>query len=311
LSRPPDLGPAPSEIRSLERPDLGLRVVRGGTIRGVGYGIGAVLMAGSSVVLLRYLGVDDFGRFIAVLSLMAIVGGVTDAGLATIATRELAILGEGHDRQKLLANLLGIRLVIAPIGVAGGVVFAIAAGYAWSLVAGTALVGIGVLLTAAQSAIAVPLNVDLEVGRVAALDVLRQGGMLVGVVVLAAAHSSLLPFFVVPIAAAGVPLAVTPALVGRRGTVVPKFDRGSWRILIRESLPTAASLVMNIVYFRVLIVLMSVVATAAETGLFAASFRVFELLFGVSALAITVALPALAVAAADRQIGRASCRERV
>ena len=63
----------------LRSPEAGQRVIRGGTIRGLGYGLGVGLTAIASVFLLRYLGVDDFGRYVTVLSLMAIVSGITDA----------------------------------------------------------------------------------------------------------------------------------------------------------------------------------------------------------------------------------------
>jgi O-antigen/teichoic acid export membrane protein len=56
---------------------------------------------------------------------------------------------------------------------------------------------------------------------------------------------------------------------------------------------------MNVVYFRLLVVLMSLLATAHETGLFATSFRIYEILFGIPALVLSVALPVLAVAGTE------------
>ena len=41
----------------------GAKAIRGGALRVVGYGAGMVLTAVTSVALLRYLGVDDFGRY--------------------------------------------------------------------------------------------------------------------------------------------------------------------------------------------------------------------------------------------------------
>jgi O-antigen/teichoic acid export membrane protein len=266
----------------------------------VGYGVGVLLAAATSILLLRHLGVIDFGRFMTVISLMAIVGGVTDAGLTTIATRELALRGSVSERRALLSDLLGLRLVLAPLGVLGALVFAVLAGYDRTLILGAVIVGIGVVVTAGQSALSLPLIVGLRAGRLVALDLVRQATMLVGIAIVAAAEFSLLPYFVVPVAAAIAALAATAVVIRADDAVLPRFRVSSWRPLIHESLPTAASLVMNIVYFRVLIVLMSIIATAIETGLFATSFRVFELLFGISALVVTVGLPALAVVAEDR-----------
>ena len=71
-------------------------------------------------------------------------------------------------------------------------------------------------------------------------------------------------------------------------------------MLVREALPIAVSLVMSAIYFRVLIILLSLIATAEETGLFATSFRIFEIVFAIPMLVLSVALPVLAVAQADR-----------
>ena len=67
-------------------------------------------------------------------------------------------------------------------------------------------------------------------------------------------------------------------------------------------LPYSAAIAVNTLYFRVTIIVMSLIAAAAETGYFATSFRVIEVLIGVPGLAIGAAFPILARAAGeDRQ----------
>ena len=129
--------------RTIDEPlrsaDVGLRLIRGGTVRVTGYGLSMLLTAVASVILLRYLGVADFGRYMTVATLIAIVGGVTDAGLTAVGARDLALLAPGEDRRGLLANLLGLRLLITPLGALAAIGFAIVAGYDRTLVLGTVL----------------------------------------------------------------------------------------------------------------------------------------------------------------------------
>ncbi len=73
--------------------------------------------------------------------------------------------------------------------------------------------------------------------------------------------------------------------------------------LVRETLPLALAFAMSVVYFRVLVVLVSLVSTETETGLFGTSFRIFEMLLGLPALILSVALPLLSVAG-DEDPGR-------
>ena len=68
---------------------------------------------------------------------------------------------------------------------------------------------------------------------------------------------------------------------------------------MREALPLAAALAMNVVYFRVLVIMTSLLASEHETGIFGTSFRVFEVVFSLPLLVLSTALPLLAVAGRD------------
>lgn len=284
----------------LHSTQAGTKVIRGGALRALGYATSALFLAGTSVLLLRHLGVVDFGRYATVVSLTAIVSGVTDAGLTAIGLRDLSSRLP-LERVALLQNLLGIRLVLTPIGVIAALLFTLAAGYGATVVAGTAIAGAGLVLMNGQATTMLPLSVDLKIGRVAAADVLRQASSLVAVALLVAIGASLLPFFLVYVVIGLVLIAATPLLVGPNFVWRPAFERDVWRIVLRDMLPVGAAVVMAVIYFRVLIILMSLLAPGIQTGLFATSFRVMELIFGVPSLVLSVALPLLAVAADDRE----------
>ena len=290
---------AAGAFEPLRGADVGLRVIRGAAVRGTGYAIGMLLAASASVFLLRHLGVADFGRYATVASLIAIVGGLTDAGLSAVGGRDLALRPPGEERRQLLANLLGLRLVLTLLGVLVAIAFTIAAGYDRTLVLGTVLAGIGLILISCQTTMTLPLSVELKIGRLTAAEIIRQAAMLLAIALLVAVGAGLSPFFAVSIAVGVATLVITPPLVGGAFVWRPAFDAGEWRTLIRETLPLAAAVVVGVLYFRVLIVLMSLLATEVETGLFATSFRVSEILYGIATLAVTIALPVLAVAAEE------------
>src|SRR5262249_51990857 len=139
-----------------------------------------------------------------------------------------------------------------------------------------------------------------RIGALTATELIKQVAMVGGVALLVAVSAGLLPFFVLFIVVGVVALAMTPSVLGPSFVWRTSFDPVEWRGLIREALPLAASVVMGVFYFRLLIVLMSLLASAIATGLFATSFRIIEILYGVSALIAATALPVVAVAALDR-----------
>jgi len=84
----------------------------------------------------------------------------------------------------------------------------------------------------------------------------------------------------------------------RRG-LVPGFDRAVAITLLRHALPVAVALTMNVIYFRVLMIMTSLLASQTATGYFATSFQVFAVLFSLPLLVLSTALPLLSVAGRD------------
>jgi O-antigen/teichoic acid export membrane protein len=312
VSQPPATdapGPAP-EPDLLDTPHAGGAAIRGSVLRAAAYAASVLLALISTPLLIRHLGLTEFGGYVTVLSLVTIVSGLTDAGLNAIAVREYATVA-AEDRPMLMANLLGIRLVFGLVGVAGAVAFAFAAGYAQPLVVGTALAGVGMVILLSQSLLTVPLQVELRLGWVSLLELLRQVIVVVLIVVLVLVGAGVAPFLATTIPAGAVLLAITAVLVRGRGTRRPAFDVGAWWPLVRDSVPYALAIALNAMYLRLAIVVMSLIATGLETGYFATSFRIIEALIGVPALVVGAAFPILARAVRDDHDRFASAAARL
>ena len=114
------------------------------------------------------------------------------------------------------------------------------------------------------------------------------------IVALVLAGAGLVPLLAISIPAAAVSLAVTIPLVARYTSLRPSFHFGRWWQLLRESVPWAVISAVNIIYLRVAIVLMSLIAAAIQTGYFAISFRIMEVLIGIPGMVIAPIFPILA-----------------
>jgi O-antigen/teichoic acid export membrane protein len=274
-------------------------VVRGGGLRATGYVLSNGLAAVASVFLLRYLGVEDFGRYVTVTALVGIVNGITEAGLSVVGAREMARQPPGPSRRHIVQNVLALRLGLSVLGVAGAVLFAAAAGYDRTQVVGTALAGVGLILINFQGSMLLPLIVELRNATLTLNDVIKQLLTIGGIVLLVLVSASLVSFFALQIVVGTVILALTPLVAGRATMVLPRVDRAAALELVRKALPVAIGFVLGILYFRVLMVEMSLLANAHEVGLFATSFRIVEVLVGIPLMASTVVLPVTVAAAQD------------
>jgi O-antigen/teichoic acid export membrane protein len=277
----------------------GPKAIRGGALRVAGYGVGMALTAGASIALLRHLGVQDFGRYATISAIVAIAGSLTDAGLVVVGQREYVLRTTAAGQRELLADVLGIRLVLTPLAVLLSAAFVAVAGYGGELVAGALVAGVGLVIANVAISLTLPLSATLRLGWVTAVDVARQAGIAVGVLVLVAAGAGLLPFFGVQVLAGAAALAVTLVALRAGERARPSFAWARWKPLMLAAAPIALSLVLNVIYLRVLLVMLSLIGTETETGLFAASFRVVEVLMGIPILMVGAAFPILVQAGAD------------
>lgn len=277
----------------------GPAAIRGAALRAAGYGAGLVLVAAGSVLLLRHLGVVGFGRYATIMALVAIVSGLTDAGLTVTGQRDYVQAGSDGERRALLGAVVGVRLLLTPLGVVLAAIFALVAGYGSRLAEGVLLAGAGLVLANLAATLTIPLSARLRLGAVTAIDLVKQAALVGGFAALVATGSGLLPFFAIHVGAGLAALGLALALVDAGARVPPRLAPRAWLPVVREAAPIAASLVINVIYVRALIVIASLVATPEQTGLFATSYRVLETFLGLPVLLVGAAFPILARAGTD------------
>jgi O-antigen/teichoic acid export membrane protein len=280
----------------------GKKVIHGSALR-LGANLASLVFAlVTATLLLRHLGVEESGRYVTVMSLAGIALAIVDQGLNVSASKDLTMCPR-EARRDLLANVVGQRIVVGALAWLCLVAFALLAGYPNEMVIGTALAGGGIVLVAIGNSMLVPLTVDLRNAGIAFVEMLRAFVVMVGVLLLVVAGARLDAFLALQILVGLVVLAMVPILVGRVGVVRPRWDRARQRGLLRTALPIAAALVLGQIYFRLVIVLMSLISNPTQIGYFGGSLRAMEALIALPILVASVALPVM-TAAAHENIAR-------
>jgi O-antigen/teichoic acid export membrane protein len=282
----------------LDSTRAGRLVIQGGVVRGGGYVLNTLVALVGVALVTRYLGVADFGRFQTVLSLITVVGAVTDAGMGALGLREYA-QRMGADREQLMRVLLGLRLALTLAGGVIAVAIAITIGYGGDLVLGTALASIGLAFIVLQTTLTIPLAADLRNIALTGVDVLRQVLTVSGYVLLVGVGAGVTAFLGVTVPVGAVVAMVVALLVRRSIPLRPSLDLGEWWRLLRVATVFAMATAVGTIYLYTAQVLTAVVTDARATGLFSASFRVFVVVATVPGLLITVAFPLLSRAARD------------
>ncbi len=296
LDTSPPPGVEPTDL--LDTPAAGGAVIRGSFLLGTGYAVGMLLSILSVSLLYRHLGGPDYGRYAVVIALVTTVQGVTDIGLGQIGVREFATR-RGDQRERLMRNLLGVRVALTSLGVGLGVAFAALAGYGGELVVGTLLAGAGMVLTVIQGTFSVPLSAGLRLGWVTAMNLIRQVLSVAAIVILVLVGARLLPFLAASVPVSIVVLVATLLLVRHAMPLKPSFDRVEWASLLRAVLPFAAAVAIGTLYLRSTLILMPLLTNKYQVSYYAVSYNVLSVLLALPALTVGSALPILARAARD------------
>jgi O-antigen/teichoic acid export membrane protein len=262
-----------------------------------GYIAGALVSAVAAAMLLHHLGRDATGRYGVAVAMVAIVGALSDLGLTAVGVREIS-LRPPSERWHVAQALLGLRIVLTIIGAA--LVIAITAvAYSPTLAAGVALASVGLLFQVTQDNFAMPLVVELRLGWVSVLELLRQTLSTVVIVLLVVFGAHLLAFLSVSIPVGVVMVACTVMVVRGQRALRPMFDREQWRSMMSAALPYTAAVAAAALYLRIAMLLVAAISTPAQAGNFTASFRIIEVLTVIPAVLASVAFPIFARAARD------------
>jgi O-antigen/teichoic acid export membrane protein len=289
-------GHTPAQVEDvLDTPAAGPAAIRGGAARLGGYAVGIAASVGSAALLFRHLGVADSGHYVTVVTLATLAAGITDAGLSGVGVRELSIR-DPADGRRLFANLFGIRVTLSALGVVAATVFALLA-YPSTLVFGTMIAGVAVLLQTTQDTFTIPLLVKLRLATVTSLDVLRQVATALAIVALVLAGASLLPFWTCAVFGGLLAAVAAARLVGHAVPLRPAFHPAVWRPLLKETLPFALAAAVGAIYYRLALLVMSLVANSHQVGLFGASYRVVDVLLVLPQLVVGASFPIIARAA--------------
>ncbi|MBI4143221.1 flippase [Candidatus Uhrbacteria bacterium] len=286
-----------------------------GKVASIGFGVAAI------AIITRTLGLEGFGSYATIMAYLQLFGIAVDLGLNVMAP---TILGEKTEdrRQKtegdadsprstvyclpssvLLSNIFTIRLTAAVF------VFALAAGVAFFIPAYTPAVRMGIALATFSflgivltQILQAPFQVAADMRAPVLADVFGRGLLVAGVAFVAWQRWGLTAMVVATVVGNVVAFLATFLAARRRIAVTLACDFEVWRTILHRSWPIALSIIFNLVYLRADQVILSLLKPAADVGIYAAPYRLLDVLTQFPHMVMGLVLPMLAAAwaAGDR-----------
>ena len=255
----------------------------------ISYGEGAIY----AILVARYLGAAGLGVLNFGLALTAVFGILATFGLTTLATREVA-----KDRglaRKYVANLIPMEVLLGLAAIGLIVALVNSVGYSQQTICVVYILSVGMIVSALSSLFLAIFQAFEQLEFQAAVSVIISVVPLCGVVIAILLHLSVVAFALVWLVTYGAGLAYLYGICVRR-FFVPRLeaDFTFWKRALTEAWPMAATAVSVIIFFRIDVVMVSLIQGTTAVGFYSVAYTLSEASLVVPSLFVASLFPVLA-----------------
>lgn len=266
-----------------------------------------IITTGLSLVLVaaltRYLGVDGFGDYTTIFAYVSFAAVLADFGFFWIMLREIS--KDEKNTEKIVNNTMTLR------GVLGIVVFTLAyvisffiSEYSDSIRLGIAVIGFSWFFTTINSTYVGLFQAKLEMYKSAITEVIGRVVIFVLVMLFIKLHYSL--FLILSAYAIGniVNFIASIAMGYKYIHFRLAFDFDFWKKMFIEALPMGIVLVLGLIYFKIDTVMLSMMKSNTDVGIYGAPYKILEVLQIVPSIFMGNVFPILTnyIATGDKRI---------
>ncbi len=273
--------------------------------------LGRLTTAAVAIVILKlistYLGKSGYGAYTTVYEFLAFFAIIADFGIFQIAVKEMSVNPE--NRREIFGNIFALRLVltIGAMLAAVGCAFLIPKYSGTAIPMGVAIASATTFLTIIFGTLSSLLQVDLRMQwNVLALIAAKfiALGWMIYTIFRWFPDNPEQGFFQLLVAGVvgGVFQVLIAFLAARKSERISlRFDFKFWREVLVKTLPYGAAVLLATIYVRVDVILLSLMRTNEEVGLYGVAARIMENLAVISIFFLNSALPSITRLFRDNQ----------
>lgn len=226
------------------------------------------------IYLARYLGTAGFGKYSFVFAYLAFFGIITDLGLQQILVREMA--RDPSTAPKLTGNAYVIRLLLTVFAVVLAIVIITLLPYPADTILYVYIASFTLLFISFSDFYATifQANLAMEYNVIAKLAFkFVSAGLILWIIF---SHGTLTQVMIVLVFSEGIKTLLS--YLFSRKFVRPSFtiDFGLWRYLLKECLPLALTSVIVIIYYRIDVIMLSIMKGDVAVGIYSAAYRLCD-----------------------------------
>ncbi len=258
--------------------------------------IGKVVTTLISLVLVaaltRYLGVSGYGEFTTIFAYLAFFGVLADFGFFWILVREIA--NPEADMDKAVSNILTLRTVVGVAVFALGYLISLFIPQYSAIRTGIGIAGFSMLFLALNSTYIGVFQNKLRMDKAAITDVTGRI-IILGITLYLINQNYGLNMILWAYSVGNIINLLFSAWLGRvYVNFRPAFDWTYWKKVTIQALPMAIVLVLNLIYFRVDTLMLSLLKSSTDVGIYGPPYKVLEMILLLPAMFMGNVFPIIA-----------------
>jgi len=271
-------------------------------IQVIGRGGGGVLSVVALALITRYLGLEGYGIYTTIITFLQVFGILINFGLTIITVQMVSERDEGID--KVMSNIATLRVTSSLVFFGLAPIIALFFPYPAIIKIGIALTSFAFIFQMLIETIVGIFQKHLQMDKPALAEFISRViyvGLAAAVIFL---HKGILFIMVALNIANFVWLLIILYYASKLVKLKPAFDWTLWKEILRRAWPIGLSIILNLIYLKADVIILSVYKPQTDVGLYGAPYKLIDALTTFAMMFMGLILPILASAWAKNNIER-------
>jgi len=271
--------------------NLSSKIAYNTIIQIVGKIVSTILGLISLAMMARYLGQAGFGSYTTIITFVSFFAIIADLGLTLVTVQMISL--PGTDEHKVLNNLFGLRLVSIVIFLGLAPIIAIFSPYPLYVKTGVLIATLSFLFPALNQVLIGLFQKRLRMDKSVIAETLGRILLVGGIYLAITSGFGLNGILWATVISAGFNFLIAYLLATKFRLIKPAFDFALWREIIKKSWPLAVTIVLNLLYLKTDTLILSLIKSPGEVGLYGAAYRIIDVLTTLPFMFAGIILPIL------------------
>lgn len=271
--------------------NLSAKIAYNTVIQFLGKIISTILGLIALAMMAHYLGITGFGEYTTIINYVSFFAIIADFGL-TLITVQL-ISQPQADENKILNNLFGLRLISISALLLLAPLIAIFLPYSTAVKTGILIAILSFLFPALNQILIGLFQKKLRMDKAVIAETLSRLFLVAGIYLSFKLNWGLNGVLWVTVVSAGINFLSAYILATKFALIKPAFDWRFYKTVILKSWPLALTIVLNLLYLKTDTLILSLVKSADDVGLYGAAYRIIEVLTTLPFMFAGIILPIL------------------